>query len=145
MVRDMPEDVAKFEFLTEQWIAKTDEVRAEFRQHHGALELKRMTINLVVTDCPFEDRPTADANLDSTTGEPIIRLGHLPKADFKITTSYDIAKSIFVDGQVSRAMEAVQLGRIKIDGSMLKMMGLAALATDKDGQALAKQIRTITA
>jgi putative sterol carrier protein len=42
-------------------------------------------------------------------------------------------------------MEAMQLGRIQIDGDMMKLMSLAGLQADPAGIELAKSIREITA
>lgn len=103
-----------------------------------------MRMNLVINDVPFEPK-TQQAHLDTTTGEPEIEIGHLSSPDLTVTVDYATAKSVLVDGNMGAAMEAMQLGRIKVDGDMMKLMSLASLNADAASIELAKAIRAITA
>lgn len=132
-----------FQFLSSQWIEAAHKLRADHINTVGNSEMPRLKINLVVTGAPFSEEPI-DAHLDTSEGLPEIELGHLDKTDLNVTVDYATAKQIFIDGKISAAMEAMQLGRLKVKGNMLKMMSLTRLRGDAKAETLAKKIRDIT-
>ncbi len=84
------------------------------------------------------------AHLDTSDGKPEIDLGHLESPDTSVTVDYGTAKAVFVDGNMGAAMEAMQLGRIQVQGDMMKLMALATLNADAGSIELARRIRDIT-
>lgn len=135
--------MATYAFLSDEWIAETRKLREEFRAKGTQPAAPPLRINLVVNDVPFGNG-SLQAHLDTTGGEPEIELGHLPNPEATVTVDYATAKSVFVDGNMGSAMEAMQLGRIQIAGDMMKLMSLAGLNADPAGIELAKAIRAIT-
>jgi hypothetical protein len=131
-------------FLSEDWITATRALREEFRSQINAPSIPSLRINLVVTKVPFGDEDVL-AHLDSSSGEPEIELGHLGGPDATVTADYGTAKRVFVDGDLGAAMEGLQLGRIVVDGDMMKLMGLAGMNADAGSIALAKAVRAVTA
>ena len=51
-------------------------------------------------------------------------LGELDAPDATITTDYDTAKALFVDGDQAVAMQAFMAGKIKVQGDMMKIMAM---------------------
>lgn len=131
-------------FLSARWIAETRRLREEYRSRLQTPTTPPLRMNLVVTDVPF-DPGRLDAHLDTSAGEPEIDLGHLPDAEVSVQADYATAKRVFVDADLGAAMEALQLGRVKVDGDMMKLMSLASIGTaDPASMELARAIRAIT-
>lgn len=131
-------------FLSDEWIAATRKLREEYRDKVSPPKAPPLKMNLVVTGVPGSSDSLA-AHLDTTRGEPELELGHLPDAEATVTSDYATARSVFVDGNLGAAMEGLQLGRIKVDGDMMKLMSLAGLQADPGSIELGKKIREITA
>lgn len=100
-------------------------------------------MNLVVTGVP-DGPPQLNAHLDTTAGKPEIDLGHLDGAETTVTVDYALAKTVFVDGNLGAAMEGLQLGRVKVNGDMMKLMSLATVSADPDSIALTRAVREMT-
>jgi hypothetical protein len=136
--------MATHAFLSSEWIEATRRLREEYRTKATPPAAPPIRMNLVVNDVPF-DTNVLQAHLDTTKGEPEIELGHLSNPELTVTVDYTTAKSVLVDGNMGAAMEAMQLGRIRVDGDMMKLMTLASINADAASIELAKQIRSITA
>lgn len=135
--------MATYPFLSDEWIAQTRKLREEYRDKVRPPVTPPLKMNLVVTEVPHNDGPL-DAHLDTSRGEPELELGHLSDSEVTVTSDYSTARSVFVDGNLGAAMEGLQLGRIKVDGDMMKLMSLAGLQADPGSIELAKRIREIT-
>jgi putative sterol carrier protein len=136
--------MATYAFLSSEWIEATRTLREEYRNRATPPSAPPIRMNLVINDVPFDDN-VLNAHLDTTNGEPEIELGHLPNSELTVTVDYTTAKSVLVDGNMGAAMEAMQLGRIRVDGDMMKLMSLAGINADAASIELAKSIRAITA
>lgn len=136
--------MATFPFLSDDWIRATRALREEYKSQVNPPATGALRVNLVVVAVPFGSGEVL-AHLDTTGGEPEIELGHLDGPDATIRADYATTKRVFVDGDLGAAMEGLQLGRITVDGDMMKLMGLAGLNADPGSLALAKAIRAITA
>lgn len=136
--------VAKHAFLSPSWIDETRKLRVEYAGKVNPPTAPPVRLNLIVNEVPFESGQL-DAHLDTSNGEPEIELGHLEGPDASLSVDYATAKNIFVDGNMSAALEGLQLGRIKVQGDMMKLMALAGLNADPGSIELARAIRDITA
>lgn len=139
--------VPKYPFLSNAWIEECRKLREEHREQMRGTAIPPLRMNLVVTDVPPIDEASTgslDAHLDTSAGDPEIELGHLAGAEVTVTVDHSTAKAIFVEGNLGAAMEGLQLGRIKVDGDMLKLMSLAGLNADAASIELARRIRSIT-
>jgi hypothetical protein len=135
--------MATYAFLSDEWISETRRLRAEYRKNSTPPSAPPIRMNLVVHDVPHGGE--LDAHLDTTAGEPEVDLGHLANPEVSVTIDYATAKSVLVDGNMGAALEAMQLGRVKVDGDMMKLMALASINADAASIELAKKIRAITA
>jgi hypothetical protein len=112
--------VAKFPFLSDEWVTEARRLRAEYQgQVPAATVVVRM--NHVITDVPFGGGRVL-SHLDTSSGEPEIDLGHLDSPDLTVTTDYQTARAIFVDANPQAAMNAFMSGRIKVDGDITKLL-----------------------
>jgi hypothetical protein len=131
--------MAKHPFLSDEWIK---DARAVYEAHQGEAPPLPVTLraNLNITDVPFGDNPLK-AHLDTSSGELQLDLGHLDGPDVTLTMGYDTAKAQIVNQDQQAVMQAFMGGRIKIEGDMTKVMGLAAGgAGGPEAQAVAKKI-----
>ena len=68
--------------------------------------------------------------------------------DLTVTVEYDTAKALFVDLDVTQAMQAFMAGKVKVQGDITKLMALGApqaAEPDEKAVAIAKAVRDITA
>ena len=131
--------MAKHPFLSDEWIK---DARAIYDAHQGEAPPLPVTLraNLNITDVPFGENPLK-AHLDTSSGELKLDVGHLETPDVTLTMGYDTAKAQIVNQDQAAVMQAFMGGRIKIEGDMTKVMGLAAGgAGSPETQAVAKQI-----
>lgn len=135
--------MAKHAFLSPSWIDETRKLRVEFADKVNPPAAPPVRLNLIVDEVPFESS-RLDAHLDTSSGEPEIELGHLDSPNATVSVDYATAKNIFVDGNMSAAIEGLQLGRIKVQGDMMRLMALAGLNADPGSIELARRIRDIT-
>lgn len=135
--------MATYAFLSDDWITHTRTLREEYRAKATPPAAPAIRMNLVVKDVPFGEG-LVHAHLDTSDGEAEIDLGHLDHPELTVTVDYATAKSVLVDGNMGAAMEAMQLGRITVDGDMMKLMSLATINTDAASIELAKAIRSVT-
>jgi putative sterol carrier protein len=134
--------VAKYPFLSDEWIAEARKVREEYKANGTALD-HVIKMNLVITEVPFGDG-TADAHMDTSSGEMEIETGHVEGAGLKVTLDYATAKAILVEGNLQAGMQAFMAGKIKVDGDMSKLMALMAAPADPTAIEVAKRIQEIT-
>jgi putative sterol carrier protein len=136
--------VAKYPFLSDEWIAEARRIREEYRGK-GTPIAHVIKMNQVITDVPLGDaHTTIDAHMDTSSGEMELETGHIEGADVKITLDYATAKAILVDGNPQVGMQAFMAGKIKVEGDMTKLMALQAGASDPTAAEIAKRIQDIT-
>lgn len=111
--------VAKYPFLSEQWVAAARALRDEMGPGPAVEAAVRM--NQVITDVPFGDG-TIDAHLDTSTGYVVMELGHLPDPDVTVTLDYETAKGVFAQGSPQAGIQAFMNGKIRVDGDMAKLV-----------------------
>jgi putative sterol carrier protein len=135
--------VAKYPFLSEEWIEAVRGVREEYRGKSQPIP-HSVKMNQVITDVPFGDG-TVDAHMDSTSGELEMELGHLDEVDLTVTLDYATAKAILVDGNPQAGMQAFMAGKIRVDGDMSKLMAMQTVAPDATATEIAVKVRDLTA
>jgi hypothetical protein len=135
--------VAKYPFLSEEWIAEAKTIREKFRGQGGAAPAP-MKMNQIITDVPFGDG-SINAHMDTTSGEMEMDLGHLDDAEVTVTVDYGTAKAIFVDQNPQAGMQAFMAGKIKVQGDMTKLMAMGQGAPDASAMEIAAAIKEITA
>jgi putative sterol carrier protein len=123
-------------FLSDEWFAKVDELRAAAGDLDIPEALAAVTINVTVT----QDGGDQQMNLK---GGDFVK-GHADDAPTTLTVSADLAKKIFIDGDSQAGMQAFMAGEIKVEGDMSKIMELQMVQPSDGQKALLKQIRGIT-
>jgi len=116
--------VAKYQFLTEEWVDAAKQIREEIEGDVPAPP-HAVRLNIVTTEVPFGDSDV-EAHLDTSGGELKMDLGHLDEADLTISIDYATLKAIVVDQNQQAGMQAFMAGKIKvIQGDMTKLMAMA--------------------
>lgn len=134
--------MAKYTFLTEEWVEAAKAIREEHAGDSPApAHVVRM--NQIITDVPFSDDPI-HAHMDTTDGELKMDFGHLESPDLTVTIDYVTAKAILVEGNPQAGMQAFMAGKIKVDGDMTKLMTMSAGPVDPAAAEVAAKIQEIT-
>lgn len=135
--------MAKYQFLTEEWVAAAKDLREQF-EGEAAAPAHVVRMNQIITEVPFGDGEVK-AFMDTSNGALELDLGELENPDLTVTVDYATAKAIMVDGNPQAGMQAFMAGKIKVQGDMTKMMALQSGTPDPGAQKLADAIKDITA
>jgi putative sterol carrier protein len=136
--------VAKYPFLSEEWIAGVRKIGDEARADGGGAQIPHaVKMNQVITEVPFGSG-TVEAHMDTSTGEMTMEMGHLPDPDLTVTLDYATAKAIFVEGNPQAGMQAFMAGKVKVQGDMTKLMAMQATPPDARAQEFSQKVRDIT-
>lgn len=132
--------MTQHQFLSPEWIVAARALRDEFSDR-VAEPTEAVKANLIITEAPFTNDDIA-GHVDTTAGTVSIDEGHLDDPELTVTTDYATAKSLFVDRDPAKAMEAFMLGKILVTGAVEKVMGFAAAPppTDPEQLALANEV-----
>src|SRR5581483_7018427 len=125
--------MAKYKFLTDEWMDAARKIREE---HAGAAGPHSIKMNQIITDVPFGDG-TVNMHMDTTSGSMQLDVGHMDDAEVTVTLDYDTAKAIFVEGNPQAGMQAFMAGKIKVTGDMTKLMAMQSGAPDPSAQEVA--------
>ena len=134
--------MAKYPFLSPEWMDEAKKIREEYRGKGGASG-PSIKMNQVITDVPFGEG-SIDAHMDTSSGEMEMDLGHIDDAEVKITVPYSVAKAIFVENNPQAGMQAFMAGQIKVEGDMTKLMAMQGGAPDPTAQEITAKIAEIT-
>jgi hypothetical protein len=132
--------VAKFEFLSPEWIEAAHAVRSR----HDTIEPPfSLAMNLVVGDVPFGDG-RVEAHVSTDAGFIELDLGLLDKPEVSVLTDYATAKAVLVDGDGEAAMAAFMAGKIVVEGDMTKLLAFQSRPLSDAEHQLAIEIREFT-
>ena len=132
--------MAKYPFLSDEWIAEAKKIRDEVGTGAAPAPMK---MNQIITEVPFGDG-TINAHMDTTGGSLEMDTGHLDDAEVTITIDYATAKAIFVEQNQQAGMQAFMSGKIKVQGDMTKLMAMGQTAPDPKAAEVAEKIAAIT-
>jgi len=137
--------VAKYPFLSEEWIGEVRRLGDEAKAEGGGAQIPhQVKMNQVITEVPFGDG-TIEAHMDTSGGEMQMEMGHLSDPDLTVTLDYATAKAIFVDGNPQAGMQAFMAGKVKVQGDMTKLMAMQAAPPDAKAQEFAEKVKEMTA
>lgn len=123
-------------FLSDDWFDAVEGLREEMPEPSAAM--KDMKLNVVVAGGPDGDREIhmAGGNFER---------GLTDDAPTKLTVPYDVAKSMFIDGNQQAGMQAFMSGQIKVEGDMTKLMAMQAGGPPTaEQQAFQEKIKDLT-
>lgn len=116
--------VAKYAFLSDEWLAAARALHAEYEGKVEPLP-SSVRLNMSVRQAPYGDDGTINAHLDTSSGLVSVELEHLENPDVTVTIDYDVARTLIVERDAAAVMGAFMGGRIKVDGDLTKLLGLA--------------------
>jgi putative sterol carrier protein len=134
--------MAKYKFLSEEWVAEAKKIREEFEGQAPA-PAHSVRMNQIITEVPFGDGEI-NAHMDTSGGSLEMDLGHIDEPDLTVTLDYATAKAILVDGNPQAGMQAFMAGKIKVQGDITKLMAMQQGAPDDTAAAVAERIKDIT-
>jgi len=134
--------MAKYKFLSEEWVAEAKKIREEFEGQAPA-PAHAVRMNQIITEVPFGDGEI-NAHMDTSGGSLEMDLNHLENPDLTVTLDYATAKAILVDGNPQAGMQAFMAGKIKVQGDITKLMAMQQGAPDETAAAVAERIKDIT-
>lgn len=134
--------MAKYAFLSEEWMEAAHKIREEFAGQ-AAAPAHVVRMNQIITDVPFSDSDI-NAYMDTSNGDLELNLGHLENPDLTVTLEYATAKAILVEGNPQAGMQAFMAGKIKVQGDMTKLMAMQSASPDPVAAEIAAKINAIT-
>jgi hypothetical protein len=137
--------VAKYQFLSDEWIAAAKEIYAANQGNAGPMP-HAVKMNMVISEVPF-GTGTIEAHVDTSSGELTMDRGLVDGADVKLGVEWATVKAILVEQNFQAGMQAFMAGKIKvIEGDITKLMALQAGAANIDPAAkeVARKIQEIT-
>lgn len=127
-----------FKFLSDEWFAKVEELKAAA----GAVEVPPALADLVIN---ITVAGTEWGNRDMSLKGGSIEKGHAAGAPTKMTLPADLARRLFIENDQSAGMQGFMSGQIKIEGDMSKLMAMQTAQPSAGQKALQKQILEATA
>ena len=126
-------------FLSDDWFSAVEALRSEAPEPPAAV--KDLVVNVVVQGGPGG----GDTEVHLAGGQ--FERGLKDGAPTKLSVPYDVAKSVFIDGNPQAAMQAFMSGQIKIEGDMTKIMAMqsAGASPSPEQQAFQQKLKDITA
>jgi len=125
-----------YEFLSDEWFAEAKKIADEAGA--DAAQAGDLTLNIVVTG-----GPSGDKEIHMAGGE--FAQGLVDNAPTKMTVPYEVAKSVFIEGNQQAGMQAFMQGQIKVEGDMSKLMAMQTQAPSEAQQKVQAKIKEITA
>ena len=135
--------MAKYQFLTPEWVEAAKQIREEFEGEAPA-PAHSVRMNQIITEVPFGDTDVK-AFMDTSDGTMNLDLGELENPDLTVTVDYETAKAIIVDGNPQAGMQAFMAGKVKVQGDMSKLMAMQQTTPDPVAAEIQKRIQEITA
>ena len=124
-------------FLSDEWMAAADAIRDRYADQTPPPPVP-VRMNMVVTDVPFGEGEVR-TYLDTTSGTAVFERGELDNAEVTLTTDYETAKAIFVEGTAQAGMQAFMAGKVRVDGDLAKL--IAALQQVNPGAFQASEVQ----
>ena len=127
-------------FLSPEWILEARKIRDDF-SGRAPEPTEEVRANLVITDAPCTEEDI-EGHVDTTGGSISVDEGHIDDPELTVKTDYATAKTLFVDRDPAKAMEAFMMGKVLVTGDVARVMAFAAAPppTDPDELKLANEI-----
>jgi hypothetical protein len=127
----------RYEFLSDEWFAKVDQLVAAAGDLEIPAAMKAVEVNVTV------ESPGGDTQLFMKDG--LFTRGHQAGVGTTLTLSAEVARRIFVDGDVSAGVQAFLAGEIKVEGDLAKVVAMQTTLPSEPQQRLTREIAAITA
>jgi hypothetical protein len=124
-------------FLSDDWFEAVEGLRDEMPEPPAAM--KGFKLNIVVAGGPEGER---EVHMEDGRFER----GLVDGAQTKLTVPFDVARSMFIDGNQQAGMQAFMSGQIKVEGDMTKLMAMQAGGGPTPEQiAIQEKLKALTA
>ena len=125
-------------FLSDAWFEQVEKLRTEMPAPDASTA--DLSLNIVVTGGPDGDREIHMANGN-------FEQGLIDGAPTKLTVPFEVAKSIFIEGNQQAGMQAFMSGQIKVEGDMSKLMAMqgGGASPTPEQQAFQQKLKDLTA
>jgi hypothetical protein len=127
----------RFEFLSDEWFTKVDELIAAAGDLKIPEPMRVAKVNVIVT------RASGDAKVHMSDG--LFKRGHDPSFVTSLTVPEDIARKIFVHGDAAAGVQAFLEGQIKVEGDLATVVAMQTVEPSPQQMQLARKIAEITA
>jgi hypothetical protein len=132
MVRAM-----RYEFLSDEWFDKVDELIARAGDLQIPQAMKDAEVNVTVVS------ERGETQLHMKDG--LFFRGHQASMPTRLTLSADLARKIFVDGDVTAGVQGFLEGQIRVEGDLAAVVKLQTTMPSEPQQRLTREIAAITA
>lgn len=123
-------------FLTDDWFATVADLTAQAGDLNLPPSLQALAINLIVTDA------TGQTELALASGK--LQKGLAEQAKTTLTMDAQTLRKVFLEYDMSAAMQAFMTGKIKVQGDMSQLMSLQIAKPSAEQKALFKNILAVT-
>ena len=120
-------------FLTEDWFNTVEQLTAEAGDLNLPPALENLAINLVVANA---DGSNAELALDGGK----IKKGLADNAKTTLNMDAETLRKVFLEFDLSAAMQAFMTGQIKVQGDMSQLMALQTAKPSAEQKALFKKV-----
>ncbi len=126
------------DFLSADWFAKLEELRAAAAEVEVPAGLVGLVINIAISG-----RPGDDAQLALVGG--FLERGHRPDAGISMRMSADQARLVFIDEDELAGLQSFMAGQIRIEGDATQLRALRETPWPEPMIALQQKIKEMTA
>lgn len=124
-------------FLTDEWFSEVDRLTNDAGDLNLPPALADMILNINVANTSGDDTQV------SLVGGRITK-GANDDAQTTLNLDADVLKKVFLEYDMSAAMEAFMTGKIRVDGDMSKLMALQTAQPSAEQKSLFKNILAMT-
>jgi putative sterol carrier protein len=127
----------RYEFLSDEWFDKVDELIARAGNLDIPEAMRQAEVNVTVVSARGETQ------LHMKDG--LFYRGHQPSMPTRLTLGADLARRIFVDGDVTAGVQGFLEGQIKVEGDLASVVKLQTTLPSEAQKRLTREIAAITA
>ena len=127
----------KYEFLSNEWFAKVDELIAQAGDLKIPAEMKAVEVNITVK--------SASGDKQIYLKDGLFSPGHQASATTKLTLTEELARKIFIEADAAAGVEAFMTGAMQVEGDLAKLVAMQTVEPSDPQKQLTKSIAAITA
>ncbi|MDY6935401.1 MAG: SCP2 sterol-binding domain-containing protein [Spirochaetota bacterium] len=126
-----------FHFLSNDWFQEVKRLREDAGDLGVPEDLMKLTINIRVTGGPDGEKKL---HLKGGT----IYQGKADLAATNITITYDLARKVLLENDLSAVMKGMATRKVKVKGDLTKMMALQNITSNESVQSLMGKVLEMT-
>jgi hypothetical protein len=126
----------KYEFLSNEWFAKVDELIAKAGDLKIPSEMKAVEVNITVKSTAGDKQIFLKDGLFSP--------GHQATATTTLTLSEELARKIFIEADAAAGVQAFLAGEMQVEGDIAKLVAMQTVEPSDPQKKLTHDIAEIT-